>query len=92
MFEELSAGQYLDWCDFHRQFNLAFDKPDIFWALSIADFRNANRGEGDWETKPFDILPWVDPYADDESFIAGLRAFAEVHGEKESGPLPSSAS
>lgn len=76
MFEELDAGQYLDWCQFHKQFNLRFDKTDEFWAISAADYRNAHRGENDQETRPIDLLPWVDPYGDDEAFLAGVRAFA----------------
>ena len=81
MHEELTAGQVFDWQQFHRQFNLAFDKIDHLMAIGLADFRNANRGDGP-ETKAIEMLPWVDPYGDDEAFLAGIRAIAEtVKGE-----------
>ena len=74
--QPLTVGQYQDWIQFDRQFNLAFDKTDVFWALHIADFRNANKGDDAVEFRPIDVLPWVDPYADDEGFFSALRGFA----------------
>lgn len=76
MFEELTAGQVFDWEQFHRQFNLCFDKEDRFWALALADFRNANRGEDDPETRAIDMLPWVDAYGDDDAFLSQMRMIA----------------
>ena len=77
MHEELTAGQVFDWQQFHRQFNFSFDKEDRLWAVALADFRNANRGEGDPETRPVDMLPWVDAYSDDDGFLAGMRVIAD---------------
>lgn len=45
-------------------------------ARLIADFDNVHRGEGAGEIRPVDVLPWIDPYADDESFFASMRAIA----------------
>ncbi len=77
----MTAGQYWDWVHYHNQFNLAYDKSDFFWALHIADYRNAHKGESGSETRPIDILPWVDPYGDDDSFLATLGALGQEVGE-----------
>ena len=71
MLEELSAGQYLDWEQFHRQFNLETNKEDLFWAMHIADYKNAHLPEHEPPFRAIDLLPWIDPYADDpEDFSA----------------------
>lgn len=76
MYEELDVGQVQDWQQYHRQFNLCFDKTDNFWAMLLAMFRNAHKGESSGDMKPVDFLHWVDQYADEDEFLAQIRAFA----------------
>jgi hypothetical protein len=76
MHEELDNGQVADWLQYHRQFNLSYEKPDHFWAQLLAYFINANKGENQSDVRPIDMLPWVDPYGDDDEFVASMRAFA----------------
>ena len=46
-------------------------------ARLVADFDNVHRAEGHGEIRPIDVLPWVDPYADDDGFLGNMRAIAE---------------
>ncbi len=79
MFEELDNGQYGDWVQYHRQYNLEFDKPDVFSAMAIADFRNVNKSDGASDVRPIDVMPWRDPHGgDDDEFLGSIRAFAAV--------------
>lgn len=76
MFDELTAGQYEDWVRYHLQFNIAIDKPDIFAAIQIANFVNAHKSESSTEMRPIDVMPWVDPYGDDDAFFGAMRSLA----------------
>ncbi len=70
--EDLTIGQYEDWCQFHAQFHLNLDRDDIHWGISIADFRNANKSEGEMPERPIDVMPYADPFEDDMS-VEDLR-------------------
>ncbi len=76
LYEELDNGQIGDWLQYHQQFNLEYDKPDVFSAMLISDFRNANKGDGSFDTRPIDLMPWKDPYGDDDAFVAAIHGFA----------------
>jgi hypothetical protein len=86
LMEFLSSGQFLDWQQYHRQFNLSFEKTDHFWAMHLADYRNAH-SDGAWSIRPIDMLPWVDPYADGEDeFLAQMRSFANLVYQQPQSP------
>ena len=79
MLDDMPNEWYMGWVQFHQQFNLAFNRDDLHWGIMIADFRNAHRDEGSPATTAAEVMPYFDQYADDDAFIANLRAFAAQH-------------
>lgn len=67
MFEELTWGQYQDWRQVHRQFNIGIDRLDLIFAKLCVDHANVHKAEGETDLLPVDLLPWMDEFAGDEN-------------------------
>lgn len=66
MLDEMSAGTFINWQRFDRQFNLRHNRDDIHWGMAISDYRNAHKSETEPSIRPVDVMPYHDPFAADD--------------------------
>lgn len=89
----LTAGQWDDWLQFDRQFNVALGRDDVHWARLIAELICRNLCEN--ESPPTDIRE-CSPYlrhdleledmADQEEFLSRLRTLGGGRVFREAKP------
>ncbi len=80
MLAALRIDEYEDWVQFAWVHNIAFNRDDLHWGMVIADFRNANRGDGEMPARPADCMPYFDPFTEE---ISADDLFARLPGRIE---------
>ena len=77
MLAALTIDEYEDWVQFSQLHNIAFNRDDLHWGISIADFRNANRDPSDPTTRPADCMPYFDQFSEE---LTAEELFARMPG------------